>query len=157
MDRSLYLVVNSRWLLESGSNQKRLKEQGLFPLGGSVGHLTDGCGLLVKYRVPGGAIEVDDSARLRLIGDAFYVRSEKLCSFLLRHCSNKPWLAMFLEGTESDARCIVDPWDEKFPRELEADDPTLRLEAFGLPPSTASVVDADQISGALYRAASTHD
>src|SRR5262249_3130591 len=145
MDRSLFVVVNRQWLGEKGSNPKRLKEQGLAPLGPSVGHLSDGCALLVKYRIPGGAIEVDDGARLRLIGDAFYIRSERLCAFLLHHCSKKPWIAMFLEGTATDARCIVDPWDENFPRELEANDPTLRLDAFGLPPSSVSVVDADQI------------
>ncbi len=157
MDRSFFIVVNGEWLLDGPSHAKRLSTQALCPLADTLGHLRDGCLLLVKFRDPGGGLSVDPSAHLTTLGDAFHIKSEPLAAALLRDPLRGALVAFFFEGTDSEARCIVDVWSHEFLADVERADPTLRLEAFDLPPRRSTTVDAEGLIRALYRAAGTRD
>lgn len=156
MDRSFFVVVDTRWLLKDGSHPKRIA-QGLLPLGVRVGHLSDGCNVLVKFRESDGAIKIDNGAQLKHIGGAFYLKADGLCSFLTANRSTSSLVFLFFEGTATEARCIVPPWDEEFLEEVKAIDSTVRFEAFDLPPTSSTVVDSDLPLTAMYRAASSRD
>ena len=156
MDPNFFIVANTRWLLQNGSHPKRVS-QGLCPLGRHVVHLAAECNLLVKFRGASDEITIDDGARLKLVGEDFYVKSDGLCSFLHKGESRSKWVSFFFEGAESEARCIVGPWGEDFFETVTASDATMRLDAFDLPPRTATVVDSEQPLASLYRVASSQD
>jgi hypothetical protein len=159
MDRNLFVVLDVRWMLDVEPNPKRLGTQQLCPLGTPrLGHLQEGCNLLVKYRDPtNNTCITDDSARLTSLKGALYIKSAKLSEFLLNTRPRDRLAAFFFEGTESDARCVVDFWDGAFLPSIEADDPSLRLHVFDLPPITSTLVDALHIVSALYRKAGSRD
>lgn len=159
MDRNLFVVVDGRWMFDVEPNPKRLGAQQLCPLGViRVGHLQEGCNLLVKYRDPtSGRCVTDDEARLTSLKGVFYIKSTKLCAFLLGTKPRDRLAAFFLEGTENDARCVVDLWDGAFLPSIEADDPSLRLQVFDLPPTPSTLVDAVHLVAALYRKAGSRD
>jgi hypothetical protein len=156
MDPSVFVVADLRWLHFHGTHSKRLA-QALCPIGRSAAHLVDGCNLLVKFRNQSGAIVIDDEARLKLIGDDYYVRSERLCALIRAHPPGDGCLALFFEGTTTEARCVATFWDQAFLRSANEFDPTMRLESYDVPPATVTIVDAERPLGALYRIASSRD
>lgn len=156
MDRNLFVVSDLRWMRQDGSNAKRLA-QGLCPLGRAVGHLSDGCNLLVKFRRQNGELAIDESARLNVFGGMFYVRSELLCSFVGSVVAPARYMAFFFEGTPTDARCIVSAWGDAFFDTIVTEDPAIRLASFDIPPIASTIVDSDGLVSKLYHAASLRD
>jgi len=154
MDQSFFIVLNARWLLHDGSHQKRLA-QGLCAIGRNIGNLAAECNLLLKFRRPDNEITIDEGARIKLIGSDFYVQSRDLCSFL--ESTRQPWVSLFFEGAADQARCIAQLWDENFFEIISTTDPTARLGAFGLPPTSATVVDSERPLTLLYRKVSSED
>ena len=150
-----FVVIQSKWLHGEASHVKRLKRQGLCPIGSKPGYLTPGCQLLVKYLTEESKILIDESAQLTKYKGKFYIRSQALCRQLSRESEASGLLAFYFEGAAGDARCIGQSWDTDFLSSIEAEEPTLRLSAYDLPPGTTTIVDSRSVVETLYRLAST--
>lgn len=157
MDRSVFIVARRKWLLES--EPKRIASQDLCPVGRTIGHLQDGCNLLVKFRDPKtGSLVADDTGHVLKIKDSYYIKCGKLCAAINDPAAlHNDVVAFFLEGTGTEARCVIDQWEERFLEEAERSDPMVRLGAYDLPPATATLVDAPQVVAALYRLAALRE
>lgn len=155
MDRSFLLVADTQWLVRSGSHEKRLSRQHLCPIGTELGHLRDDCSVLVKFRREAGGLASDDLARITSIGAEHFIRSQPLAEYLTHQSS--AFTAFFIEGTEKEARCVTTPLDGNTFVQLEADEPTLRLGSFGLPPQTVCIVDSLHVLSPIYKFISRRD
>lgn len=163
MEPSLYIVIDHQQ--HGGSPQsareRKLLTRGLVSIGKRAGHLAQGSRLLVKHRGSEGRVIVDPDATLVEDRGAYFIKS----ALLSQHIDNvgaEPdhrYIALFVEGTQVEARCIAEFWDDAFFADVEAPDPTLRLSSYELPPSSQrpSLIDTHRIVAALYRAASGRD
>lgn len=114
--------------------------------------------MFVKFRGREGEICGDNSARLVLLNNEFFLKSAPLCEFLAgTNPDPDQFILFFLEGTETDARCIVSITNQSFFGAIEREDPTLRLFAYDLPPETATCVDSGSPLAAMYRALAEED
>ena len=107
MNQPFVVVANYNWLLEEGSHQKRLKTQDLCPVGGSVGHLSDGCRLLVKNRSSEGAVSIDPEAKLIRMKGEFFIKSRSLSAHLTQMPAGTKEVLFYFEGDQAEARVIV--------------------------------------------------
>ena len=158
MDPYQFIVLDRRWLLQEGSHPKRLSK-GFCPIGHHGGYLKDGCSLLIKFREQGGPIRIDDKAKVRVIGNEIYLRSDTLAAFLMSSMEPPPppWVFFFFEGTSTEARCVAGYWDQEFFAAVKAADATVRFEAFDLPPVTSTLVDSGRPLNSLFRIAASRD
>lgn len=156
MEPSFFAVVNRRWLNADQQAERRLSN-GLCPIGKTAGFLEPDCVLQIKARNDKGAIVIDDSAKLRRVGDTLCVKSEVLAQVLRTAPIDRQWAALYVEGAGNDARCILSLWDGDFLDRIESGDPPVRLAAFDLPPTTVTIVDSEVVAPSLYRAASSAD
>ncbi|MEW6366820.1 MAG: DNA double-strand break repair nuclease NurA [Acidobacteriota bacterium] len=158
MHRNLFILVDGGWLLGGEQNARRIAEHALCPVGPAAGHLRDGCCLLIKFKdhTPG-TIVAEGSARIQVFKEAFYVKCEGLCRHLQLADLHGKIVAFFIEGSESEARCVVDVWEPEFLSRLESIEPALRFQSYDIPPTKATVVEAPHIVEALYREASAKD
>lgn len=154
MDKSFFVVASKRWL-ETPPNDKRLK-QDLYPLGESIEHLQADCEVLVKFRGPDGELVTDPCGRIVEYNGLNYIRSKRLRA-LFSGDLPKELVATFFEGTPRDARCVVQPLHPTWVDLITEDDPTLRLENYGLPPLDVTTVTAERIVSAFYRALGNDD
>lgn len=156
MDRSFFVIANADWLYRAGSHPKHIAKKDLCPIGRRASHLNVRCELLVKVRDQSGRIRLDDSAELRQVGDEYFIKSAPLCRILAERDAQE-LVAFFVEGTPTQARAVVELWDEAFLTAVQHSDPTLRLPAYGLPPRDATSVDSPRLLRAIYRAAVAQD
>ncbi len=150
MNQPFVVVANYNWLLEEGSHQKRLKTQDLCPVGGSVGHLSDGCRLLVKNRSSEGAVSIDPEAKLIRMKGEFFIKSRSLSAHLTQMPAGTKEVLFYFEGDQAEARVIVQEAPVDLFSAMEEEDPTLRLHAFDLPPWKSSVVSENRVADAIY-------
>jgi hypothetical protein len=154
MDDRLFIVVDGSWALEYGKHAHRMADQALCPIGRAAGHLKADCNLLVKFREPAGDVVIDPSARLVVLADDLYIRSEKLSGWMRRTSPRTRLVVLFIEGTADDARCVALLWHREMLSTLEDAE---RLRTYDLPPQTATVVDAEHLVFAMYDAATRDD
>jgi hypothetical protein len=153
MDSNFYIFADPDWLLRGNKNEHRLTQK-LCPIGSSSGHLAAGCTLLVKFRSTDGTLVADGSARIEVLGTERYIKSDALASSFRERDFGERLVAFFFEGTKDDARCIVHEWTTDA---LASIDDLDRLALFELPPTKATMVDAEHLTSAFYEAASAMD
>jgi len=156
MKSAFFIIADSRWVLGKHPNPKRIKRQFLLPLGHAVAHLEAGCNVLAKFRNRNGELITDDASSIRAYKGQFFLYSKPLCEALSRGVTEE-LIAVYLEGTSEEARCIVQPCDQTWIELLREQDPSLRLSAFDLPPTSATTITSPRIVDALYSMLSSED
>ena len=150
MNQPFFVVANYKWLLHQGSHHKWLTNRHLCSVGESARHLIDGCRLLVKVRSGDGSMSIDSDAKLVARKEELFIKSQILSTSILElHCDSSDVLFYF-EGDSMEARVIVQAVPLDLFSALEAEDPTLRLQAFDLPPSKSSIVAGERVADAIY-------
>jgi len=84
------------------------------------------------------------------IKNNFFVRSEALCNYVKTLPVSQDTLLLFFQGSRGKIRCIVTPSPIELWDAMATLDPPLRPNAFDLPPTTVTVVEAELIYTALY-------
>jgi hypothetical protein len=83
---------------------------------------------MVKLRDPSTKrLVTEDTAKLESYKGEMHIKCKRLCDFLLSARLKGRTVAFFFEGTENDARCIVELWEPEFLELLDAENPSLRL------------------------------
>lgn len=145
MPDSIFLAVNRSWLRSLPKITRLLGEQHLVPLGTVAGDFGPGCRVLVKVRAEDGGMLVDDEGELTTLKQESFLRSHLLSEQLLNKRTDDGFVLFYFEGSSADARCAVLPVASTFFENLEEEDPSLRLEAFQLPPSRATSITSPHL------------
>lgn len=146
MSNSFFLVLRNNWALCTPANEKRIA-QNLFPLGAPIEQLRPRCRLLLRMRSSSG-LHLDSDAQIVELGQQYYLRSTLLAG-AIESLRTAEFTALHFEGTPDNALCTIQPLPDSLISEIESVQPSLRLEAFDLPPRQATVVDNREITTAF--------
>lgn len=147
MDRHFALALDFRWAISAGGHEKRL-QQNLFDLG-VHGRVAEGCQIHLKYRDAERGTRVEETTVVQLKENCF-LKSEGLCRRAQELSAEDGTLLLFFEGSPAMLRCIVVPAPAELWESMATVDPPMRPEVYDLPPSTITVIDAEDVYMAVH-------
>lgn len=153
VDKKQLLVLNGDWV-HGHLKDSRLTSRGWFPLGPSIGWLSAGADVLVRFRDAENHLRLDPEGKIVEHREFFYLRSHSLVENL--HADIAEFF-LLIEGSENRVRIVVHGDDGSLLEQLNEDDPTLRIHVYDLPPMNATLVDAPNIMSEIQRALRRRD
>lgn len=152
MDKRQIIVVPTDVLRSNSTYTKLLAEKQLLPIGKISGFLQERANITVRLR-DGSDIFVDDNCHIAKKGENVGVRMSQPASTQiakLLHASYR--LFLIFEGSSERARVIFvgEKNGEDILKKIESQDPAIRLEAYGLPPTDLTLIDTPSIVGEVY-------
>lgn len=151
MNKRFMLVLNWLWVVKFLSHSK-LRSRYWFPLGLDCGWLRPPVELLVRFRTPDGRLEADPEGKIVQHKGMYYLQSQKLVDNLPSQSALVEHVYLLVEGSEGAASIVVNFDDGSLLRELEKQDPSLRLHAYDLPPTRVTLVDTSHVLKAVLEA-----
>jgi hypothetical protein len=141
-----FFIAADASFLSSPESLKRLSDHRC-PLGVRLSSLDDSCHLFVKFRgADHDEIRTDtEPCRLQNREDRAFVASPALSKELLSHRPASECALFYFDGSPSVARCVYYPAGGRRLTELPEGDPSVRLAAYDLPPTLATVIDTPNL------------
>ena len=156
MDKRFILAADAAWVFRILENPK-FQAKSWFPLGSNGSWLHRDTEVLLRFRNLSGAVTLDESAKIVVRDDGYYVQSRPLIETCLGLPKTPGHFFVVVEGSPAQARIVVDVDDGRLLAGLENNDPALRLHAYDLPPVTVSVIDTRTVLNAIYVALRQRD
>jgi hypothetical protein len=153
MDQKLIVAAASAHLRRDPFYRFLIDRQAFY-LGEDGGFLEGGADIQVKSRGRDGALLLDESASVQKLKTSYYLKLSKrdLSEAAAAGLRESTYSVLVAEGSPQQASvaiCFFGRDDDPF-AVLEAERPTLRLYAFGLPPGEVTIVDSPDVKAALY-------
>jgi hypothetical protein len=149
-----FIVAAACPYLRTGQHhEKLLNQKHLLPIGPAVGFLTAGTEIQVKLRDSAQRIQINNDARMERIKDTLCLKlSEGTFNLAAKQLQASDYLMGVFEGSTERATAILYFFTcgKQLFENLEQQDPSLRLAACDLPPSSVTVVDVPAVRSALY-------
>lgn len=146
MDKKFIIILNRNWLLNSPQNQKPVFLKKQLPIGKSLSHLNDECEILLKFRNLKKEIILDNEAKLNYIKDHYCIHSDLLFNEKVITEQECNYFYLVIEGSSSSAKIIFYcDSDDDIIKQIDSEDPTLRLSAFDIPPNEEILIDTPSL------------
>jgi len=152
MDKRQIIVLPTKVLRSNQTYAKLLSEKQMLPIGKTSGFLEERANITVRLK-DGNNIFVDNNCHICTKGEYFCLRmSPPASAQITRILQTSQRVFLVFEGSNERARVIFigEQNGEDILKELESQDPTIRLEAYGLPPTDLTLIDTSSIVSELY-------
>jgi hypothetical protein len=152
MDQRFLVAISRAYYVDEPTVGKLLNQKKLFPIGGYLGFVADKAELTVKLRNPLTGNILAESASVHLNKDTFCLKLKPQTFIMLSEelIKTSTTLLVFEGSAESPRMVLYFDRTGKLFDDLQSNDPTLRLEAYGLPPSKITPIESPLIAGPLY-------
>ncbi len=156
MDSRLILAISWQWASGLLANSK-LRDRYWFPLGPPQKWLDSDSEVLATFRGPDGQLHLDPEATIAEYKDACYLKSRPLVESLLAAPAGMSEVYLVVEGSKASYRIAVQMDDGGLLRQIEEEDPSLRLHTYDLPPASVTAVQTARVGRAIYVALRERD
>lgn len=160
MEQKFLVAAASGHLRTGQHHEKLLSDKRLFPLGGSVGFLNPATEIQVKFYDSERKLVISNEAKIEQIKGSFCLKlAAEIFEAAVKRLRNTDFVIIVFEGSAERATVILCflARDRRIFEALEAQNPSLRLEACDLPPTEVTVVDVPAVRAALYTLLAKND
>jgi hypothetical protein len=152
MDKRQIIILPTSVLKSNQTYAKLLTEKQMLPIGKTSGFLQERANITVRLK-DGSNIFVDDNCQIATKGEYFCLRmSPPALAQITKILKMSHRVFLVFEGSNERARVIFlgEKISDDILSEIESQDATIRLAAYGLPPTDVTLVDTASIVSELY-------